>query len=83
MIFSNKISKFGRGYNISAYMSSNTNLKIYFYNSGIMNKNITIEDNSFNLTNINVNLPYNALINVDGSHLVTRLNKSIGIINEE
>ncbi len=83
MIFSNKISKFGRGQYLSAYMPASNSIKIYFYNSGIMLKNITINDNSYSLTSNAVDLPYNAVINVDGSHLVTRLNKSIGIINEE
>ena len=83
MIFSNKISKFGRGKNVSAYMPSTDNINIYYFNSGIILKSVSDNDNTYTLENISCNLPYNEVIKIDDNCLVTRLDKSIGIyINE-
>ena len=82
MIFSNKFSKFGKGKNISAFMPSATNINIYYYSSGIHKKNINV-NNSYTLTNIQTNLPYNQVIEIDDNCYVTRLNKSLGIKTDE
>ena len=83
MIFSNKVSKFGKGKNVSAYMPENNKINIYFYNSGILKKSVTISSYSYSLTSVTCNMPYNAVIEIADNSYVTRLDKSIGItINE-
>ena len=83
MIFSSKVSKFGKGKNVSAYMPSNNSIRIYSYNSGMTLKNVSINNDGYSMTKSACNMPYNAVIEIDNNAFITRLNKSIGLqVNE-
>jgi len=83
MIFSNKFSKFGKGKNVSAFMPTKTSINIYFYNKGILLKNVSDTDGNYALNNLTCNLPYNAVIEFENGSFLTRLDKSIGIYIDE
>lgn len=79
MIFSNKISKFGKGENVSAHMKTNNQIDIFYYKNGVYKKEVEITNNGLILNSVNVNLPYNEVIQID-NFLITRIDRSIGII---
>jgi len=82
MVFSSKLSKFGKGKYLSATIKNNKTIYIYYFLSGILNKEVNIENNNMTLNKNNINLPYNEVVEI-GNYLVTRLDKSIGIIINE
>jgi len=83
MLFNSKFSKFGRGHNISAIMTDENQIEIYYFNKGVSKKVLKIEDKNFNLSSTNQTFPYNEVIPINNNFLVTRLDKSIGIICNE
>ena len=83
MLFSTKLSKFGKGKNISAIMNSKEKINIYFFENGISKKEVFIEKNNLTLKRCNTALAYNEVIPINETTLVTRINKSIGIIHYE
>jgi len=83
MLFSSRVSKFGKGDNLSAIMEEINKISIYYYQSGITKKVVTINDNNMTLSKTNINLPYNEVIPINKNYLVSRIDKSIGIIRNE
>ena len=82
MTFSTRVSKFGKGSNISAIMSDKNTISIYFYLKGIMNKEVKIDGDNLTLTLKNKTYPYSEVIPLDKSYLATRIGKSIGVTDE-
>lgn len=82
MIFSNRISKFGKGENLSARMDNKTSITIYYFLDGIMKKNVKIDKDNLSLTKLKSSLPYNEVVPIDEKYLVTRINKSLGVTSE-
>ena len=83
MIFSNKVSKFGKGLNLSAFMPTSSSIIVYYYNGGIHKKTFSISNNTYTLSSTMAQLPYNQVIQIQDNCLVTRLNKSLGIQIDE
>ena len=82
MIFSSKLSKFGKGNNLSSSMENKNTIIIYYFLDGIFKKEITIDDNGLSLKKLEANLPYNEVIPIN-KYLITRIDKSVGIIKNE
>ena len=82
MTFSTRISKFGKGTNISAIMNDKNMISIYFYLNGIMKKEVKIDNDNLTLTLKKNTYPYNEVIPINNSFLATRINKSLGVIHE-
>ena len=82
MTFSNRISKFGKGENLSARMDDKNNITIYFFLDAIMKKNVRIENENLILTKSKSSLPFNEVVPIDKNYLVTRINKSLGVKSE-
>ena len=82
MTFSTRVSKFGKGSNISAIMNNKDTISIYFYLKGIMKKEVKIEGDNLNLTLKNGTYPYSEVIPLDESFIATRIDKSMGVTNE-
>jgi len=83
MIFSSKISKFGKGSNLSAYINSPDKISIYYFLDGISKKIVSIVDNNIFLSKTNSVLPYNEVIQINDNYLISRIDKSLGIIKYE
>lgn len=80
MVFSSKISKFGKGKNINAYMIAPNLIYIYYFKDGLLKKELSIKNSDLSLVSKNISLPYNEIIKTQ-NYLITRLDKNIGIIN--
>ena len=83
MMFSSKLAKFGKGENLSAIMHSKDKISIYYFDKGIGKKTLNIIDGSYNLVRENLSLGYNEVIPISYNYLVSRIDKSIGIIFNE
>ena len=83
MVFSSHLSKLGKGKNLASIMENKNKISIYFFNNGITKKEIEINQNGLDLKRINVSLGYNEVVPINNNILVTRIDKSIGIINNE
>ncbi len=81
MLFSSRLAKFGKGENLSAIMFSPDLLSIYYFEKGITRKDVHLD--TMTLERVKVNLPYREVIPVDQNTFVTRLDKSIGVKNEQ
>ena len=82
MFFSSRLSKFGKGKNISAIMDNEQKISVYCFEQGIIKKEVLISDSHLVLNKVAVNLPYNEVIPVN-NYFITRIDKSIGIINND
>ena len=80
MVFSSRLAKFGKGSNLSAIMNEKNKISIFFFKEGISKKDVTISDNGMTLNQPELSLGYNEVIPIDEKHLVTRIDKSIGVI---
>lgn len=78
MVFSSKISKFGKGDNISLYMETEDKICVYYLKDSVFKKELKIIDNEFSLNETNENYPYHEIIQIN-NFLITRIDKSIGI----
>ena len=78
MVFSSKISKFGKGDNISLYIKDPNKILIYYFKDGIMKKELNISKNKTELVFTNETFPYNEVIQIS-NFLITRIDKNIGI----
>lgn len=83
MLFSSKLSKFGKGKNIAAVMNTKDKITIFYFEKGISKKEVNVNSQGLTLNRVNVSLGYNEVIPLDNILLVTRIDKSIGIINNE
>ena len=80
MVFSNRLAKFGKGSNLSAIMNEKDKISIFFFRKGISKKDVFISDTGMTLSGAELALGFNEVIPVDDKHLVSRLDKSIGVI---
>lgn len=83
MLFSSKISKIGKGENLSAYMPNKNAIDVYCYNNGIIKKNIEIASSKINLTKEITSFPYHEIIKISDTLFVSRLDKSMAINQNE
>lgn len=83
MLFSSKISKIGKGENLSAYMPTKNTIDVYCYNNGIIKKNIEIANSKINLTKEITSFPYYKIIKISNTLFVSRLDKSMAINQNE
>lgn len=83
MLFSSKISKIGKGDNLSVFMPNKNEILIYSYNSGIIEKSVDLSDSKINLTKKVTTFPYHQIIKISDSLFVSRLDKSMSIFNNE
>ena len=82
MIFSSKFAKFGKGENISLFVKKPNLISVYYFLDGTKKKEVNFVNGSLTLKSFNQTFPYHELIEVN-NYLITRVNKSIGIINYE
>lgn len=80
MIFNSTISKVGKTKNISVYMPNKNKILIYYFNDGIFLKTIDFSSESTVLTKSNTFLAYNEVIPLGNNFLLTRIGKSMEII---
>ena len=83
MIFSTYLRKLGRGTNLSVIMNEKDKISIYFFEKGISKKEVEISNENFNLKRISMSLGYNEVLPLTEKYLLTRIDKSLGIINHE
>ena len=83
MLFNSKFSKFGKGTNITATLNSNNTISIYYFDNGVNLKTVIIDGNQLLLKREPLNLGYNEIIKLNENLLITRIDKNIGIINNE
>lgn len=83
MIFSSKISKFGKGSNLSAYINTLGQISIFYFLDGVSEKIVNINEDNITLSKTNTLLPYNEVIQINENYLVSRIDKSLGIIKHE
>ena len=82
MIFSSKFAKFGKGENLSLFIKEPNLMSVYYFLDGTKKKEVTFTNNSVYLKSFNQTFPYHELIEIN-NYLITRVNKSIGIIKYE
>lgn len=80
MIFSNKISKFGKGDNISLFMETPEKINIFYFKDGVFKKELLIDNFNLILNQTKSQFSFNEIIQLD-NFLITRIDKSIGIIS--
>lgn len=80
MIFSTKLSKFGKGKNLSAIMTDSNLISVYYFENGIVKKNIHIDQENIILSRENTQMGYSEVIPINQHFLISRIDKSIGII---
>lgn len=83
MMFSNKLSKFGKGKNLSAFMEDKHHLIVYYFEKGISKKEIIIEEENISMNKKDEPLGYHEVIPVTNNILITRIDKSIGLVSNE
>lgn len=83
MLFSSKLSKIGKGNNVSAFMPNKNQISIYSYNSGIIEKDVNLANPRISLTKKVTTFPYHQIIKITNTLFVSRLDKSIGIFSNE
>ena len=79
MVFSKKISKLGKGENLTVHMETPEKINMYFFKNGVNKKEVKINNNNFELETSKQTLPYNEVIQIN-DFLITRLERSIRII---
>ena len=83
MLFSTKFSKFGKGHNINAKLQNNQTISILYFDDGINQKVLSINENNISLNRDKLNLGFNEMIELNENLYVTRIHKNIGIISYE
>ncbi len=83
MMFSTKLSKFGKGVNLSAIMETSNKISIYYFEKTVTKKEVNISETNLSLERTNETFPYLEVIPLGGNFFVSRLDKSIGIIKNE
>ena len=82
MVFSSKFSKFSKGENISLFMKNENEISVFYFNENVKNKIVNTTNGSITTNNTNKAYPYQEVIQIN-NYLITRMNKSIGIIKNE
>ena len=82
MTFDNKISKFGKGEKLTAYMPDESTIYIYYFLGGLQLKKVHIGQ-SLTLSREKLNLGYKQIIRLDNQFIVTAIDRSLGIKNEQ
>ena len=82
MIFNPRFCKFGKGFNLSAFIKDNI-IHIYYFNNGILKKELTAINNKYDLNKTNLELSYDEVIPINDNYLLTRIEKNLGIIKNE
>lgn len=83
MVFSARVSKFGRGENLTVCMPSSDTIFIYYQDKGINKKIVKINENSLTLTKENINLNFNELVPIKDNYFLSRIDKSLSLVKYE
>lgn len=83
MIFSNVVSKLGKGEELSAFMPNKNTITLYYYNSGVGTKTIDLSSAKINLKKSATVLPYHKVIQITNNYWLSRLDKSFSIFQDE
>lgn len=83
MLFSNKVSKIGKGENISVFMPDKNTIYVYFYNSGVMKRTLIFENEKIKLEQDNNVLSCHKIIQLSNNLFLSRFDKNLRIYSNE